>query len=179
MREGVEEKVKKIKMIVFDIDGVMTDGRIIFSSGGAEIKFFDVRDGFGIRLAHRVGLKTALITGRSCEANIQRAQELGIEDVYQDAHEKIEAYEEILNKHQLNDEEVCYVGDDLVDLPLMRRVGLGLAVAGAEADVTAEADYVTRSFPGRGAVREVVELILKTQGTWEKAVGKYFKNPKK
>ena len=179
MREGVEDKIKKIKMLIFDIDGVMTDGRIIFSSDGTEIKFFDVRDGFGIRLAQRAGLKVALVSGRSCEANIQRAQELGIEDIYQDAHDKIVVYEELIKKHELQDEDVSYVGDDLIDLPVMRRVGLALAVAGAEADVTAQADYVTRAFPGRGAVREVVELVMKTQGTWERAVGRYFKTTKK
>jgi 3-deoxy-D-manno-octulosonate 8-phosphate phosphatase (KDO 8-P phosphatase) len=174
MREGVEEKVKKIKMIIFDVDGVMTDGRIIFSSDGTETKFFDVRDGFGIRLAHRAGLKTALISGRSCPATIRRAEELEMDDVFEDAHDKIEAFEEILVKHKLQEEQVCYVGDDLVDLPIMRRAGLALAVAGAESDVTAEADYVTRAFAGRGAIREVVELILKTQGRWNEAVKKYF-----
>jgi 3-deoxy-D-manno-octulosonate 8-phosphate phosphatase (KDO 8-P phosphatase) len=175
MREGVEEKIKKIKMIIFDVDGVMTDGRIIFSSDGKETKFFDVRDGFGIRLAHRAGLKTAIISGRSCPATTQRAGELGIEDVFQDAYKKIEVLEDILQKHALLEEEICYVGDDLVDLPLMRKIGLPLAVAGAEPDVTALADYVTRAYPGRGAVREVVELIMKTQGTWADVVKQYFK----
>jgi 3-deoxy-D-manno-octulosonate 8-phosphate phosphatase (KDO 8-P phosphatase) len=120
-------------------------------------------------------LKTALISGRSCPAVERRAEELGIEDVFQNIHVKVDVLDEILKKHNLEEEDICYVGDDLVDLPLMRKVGLSLAVAGAEADVTAEADYVTRSLPGRGAVREVVELIMKTQGLWEDAVKRYFK----
>ena len=175
MKEGTEEKIKKIKMIIFDVDGVLTDGRIIFSSDGAETKFFDVRDGFGIRLALRAGIKIALISGRSCSATTRRAEELGIEDVYQDVHVKTDVFQEILEKHELAAEEICYVGDDLIDLPLMRKVGFPLAVTGAVSDVTAQADYVTRANPGRGAVREVVELILKTQGLWDGVVKRYFK----
>jgi 3-deoxy-D-manno-octulosonate 8-phosphate phosphatase (KDO 8-P phosphatase) len=161
-------------MIILDVDGVMTDGRIIFSSDGTETKFFDVRDGFGIRLAQRGGVKTAIISGRSCQANTRRAKDLGIEDVFQDVHVKLDAYGEIVKKHGLEDEEVCYVGDDLVDLPVMRRVGLAVTVPGVPEEVVAEADYVTRAYPGRGAVREVVELILKTQKTWNDAVKRYY-----
>jgi 3-deoxy-D-manno-octulosonate 8-phosphate phosphatase (KDO 8-P phosphatase) len=161
-------------MLIMDVDGVLTDGKIIYASDGREIKHFNVRDGFGIRLAQRVGLKTAIITARCSEVVAQRSRELEITEVHLNALKKLPAYEKILETHQLNDEQVAYIGDDLVDLPLLRKAGLAIAVADAAPELIQVAHYVTQQPGGMGAVREVVELILKAQGTWQEATSRYF-----
>lgn len=166
--------LKDIKMMIVDVDGVLTDGRIFSNSKGEEIKVFHVKDGSGIAFWHRAGLKTALISGRSSKAVTHRAKELGIKDVYQEVHNKLEAYEKILKKHDLRDEEVCYIGDDLIDLPVLRRVGFSVAVVNSPEEVVKGVDYVTRTPGGGGAVREVVEKVLKFQGKWEEILKRYL-----
>lgn len=163
-----------IKLIIIDVDGVLTDGRIYCNARGEEQKVFHVKDGSGIAFWHRAGLKSAIISGRSSRAVEQRAKELGIKDVYQKALNKLEAYEKIVKKHGLEDEEVCYIGDDLIDLPVLRRVGFSVAVSDSPEEVLRGVDYVTRASGGKGAVREVVEKILKFQGKWEGILQRYI-----
>jgi len=165
----------KIKMVVFDVDGVLTDGKIVLDMHGVETKSFNVQDGTGIKYLLRSDIRVGLITGRQSGVVSFRARELGIEDVYQGVKVKLEAYEKLVEKHGLHDEEVCYVGDDLPDIPVMRRVGLPVAVANARLEVKNEAAYVTQAEGGAGAVREVAEEILKGQGKWDTIMSRYCK----
>lgn len=172
-------RAKKIKMLLMDVDGVLTDGGIIYGGGPGvelELKKFHVQDGTAISLAHRAGLLTGVITGRESLVVTRRAAELQMAEIYQKAHSKAEALEEILHKHGLKDEEVAFIGDDLIDLPVMRRVGLCVAVANAQEEVLAAAHMVTKAQGGQGALREVVNFLLKAQGTWEEATERYFKD---
>ncbi|MFN3530998.1 MAG: KdsC family phosphatase [Candidatus Brocadia sp.] len=167
--------IKNIKLVIVDVDGVLTDGTIYVDSQGCEIKAFHVLDGTGISYLHRAGIKTAIISGRNCDAVIHRAKELGIEDVYQGAKNKIDAYGKIIEKYALRDEEVCYIGDDLIDLPILRRVGFPVAVANASPLVKKHAAYITKAKGGGGAVREAAEKILKFQDKWDFIMERYQK----
>lgn len=169
--------IKNIKLVIVDVDGVLTDGAIYVDSQGREIKAFSVLDGAGISYLHRAGIKTAIISGRSCDAVIYRARELGIDsdDVYQGAKDKIDAYRKIIGKYALRDEEVCFIGDDLIDLPLLLRVGFPVAVANASPGVKCASAYVTQAKGGWGAVREVAEKILKFQDKWHSIMERYKK----
>ncbi|MCK4437153.1 HAD hydrolase family protein [bacterium] len=169
----VENKARKIKMLIMDVDGVLTDGRIVLGGQGEELKFFHVLDGVGISLAHRAGLGTAIISARRSSVTSLRARELGIETVYQVDGDKGGAYEKILDKYHLRDEEVAYIGDDLHDLPILKRVGLSMSVANGRKEAKEIANYVTKLGGGQGAVREAVEIILKAQGKWEEAIRQY------
>lgn len=171
---SILEKARHIKLLILDVDGVLTDGRIIYSDGGDELKFFNAQDGHGIKLLMRAGLDVAIVTGRSSKAVLLRADNLGISMVYQKALNKIEAYEDILKRKSLTDQNLCVVGDDLPDLPLLRRCGFSCAVPNSVAEVLSSVDYVTRNAGGRGAVREVCELVLKAQGLWEQATARYY-----
>ncbi len=152
----------------------MTDGGIVMNHQGEEIKRFDVRDGHGIRLLIDAGVQVGLVTGRSSRVVTHRAKDLGIRIVYQKAFDKLQAYQEIKRKTGLSDGEIAYVGDDVVDLPVLRRVGLAMAVKDADENVRRRVDYVTGQKGGRGAVREIVELLLRAQGRWEPLIKKYF-----
>ncbi len=152
----------------------MTDGGIVMNHKGEEIKRFDVRDGHGIRLLIKAGVQVGLVTGRSSPVVTHRAKDLGIRMVYQKAYDKLQAYQKIKKKTGLTDREIAYVGDDIVDLPVLRRVGLAMAVKDADETVKHSVDYVTRQKGGRGAVREIVELLLRVQGRWEPLMEKYF-----
>jgi 3-deoxy-D-manno-octulosonate 8-phosphate phosphatase (KDO 8-P phosphatase) len=167
------ERARKTCLLMMDVDGVLTDGRIIQDSHGHELKVFDVKDGHGIVMAHRAKLRTALISGRASETITQRARELGIELVYQKIWNKLEVYEKIIADTKLSHDEVAYIGDDLVDIPLLRRVGLAVAVADAVDEVKAVAHLVTERSGGQGAVREVIELILRAQGHWDSLLERY------
>ncbi len=170
----LKSKAKKIRVLLMDVDGVLTDGRIWLQSwpdGTAhEIKGFNAHDGQGLMLARAMGVRTGVITGRSSAATEQRARNVGMEFVYQLRPEKLPVYEEVLRVAKVSDAEVCYIGDDLPDLPVLTRAGLAVAVANAAPEVKKAVHYVTTRDGGAGAVREVVELILKAQGKWEKAV---------
>lgn len=172
--ELIEAKAKKVVWIFLDVDGVLTDGSIIYDSRGKELKTFFARDGHGIKLAQRVGIRFALITGRASEIVNLRAAELGIEEVHQGALKKIEAYEEITGRLKLSDEEIAYVGDDLIDLPVLRRVGLSAVVADADPETRGQADLILTQPGGRGAVREFIEIILKAQDKWREATERYY-----
>jgi 3-deoxy-D-manno-octulosonate 8-phosphate phosphatase (KDO 8-P phosphatase) len=167
------ERIRKIKLLILDVDGVLTDGRIIYSDSGEEIKLFDVKDGHGIKLLQRAGIDVAFITGRRSTVVEHRARDLGVALVFQKALNKIEAYEEILTIKNLRDEQICVVGDDLPDLPMLRRCGFSVAVPDGVEEVTQQVDYVTTKEAGRGAVREICELILKTCGLWETVTARY------
>ncbi|HYB73798.1 MAG TPA: HAD-IIIA family hydrolase [Candidatus Sulfotelmatobacter sp.] len=166
-------RARAVRLVILDVDGVLTDGRIIYGTGGMELKAFDVRDGHGVKMFHRAGLRTAILTGRTSEVVARRAEELGIADVVQNAKDKLAAYRELLARHALADAQVACVGDDVTDLPLFARAGLAVAVPGAAPEARAAAHYVTRRAGGRGAVREVLDLILKAQGLWAEALARY------
>jgi len=175
VREQIQKTrlIQKIRLIVFDCDGVLTDGGITVLPDGQESKRFDVRDGLGINLAIRAGLKTAIITGRESSVVEHRAKDLGIHHIYQKSPDKTADLNSILQKESLSLAETAFVGDDLPDLAVMRRVGFAVAVGDAIPEVKLTADYVTSLPGGRGAVREAIELILRTQGKWESAIEHY------
>jgi 3-deoxy-D-manno-octulosonate 8-phosphate phosphatase (KDO 8-P phosphatase) len=162
----VKDALKKIKVVAMDLDGVLTDGRIIMDSNGVETKNFDVQDGFGIVFLRKCGIKTAILSARESGVVAHRAEDLKIDKVYVGAYPKLGAYERMLEEFKVRDEEVCFIGDDLADLAVMRRCGVSVAVANAVSEVKQIADYVTVRQGGRGAVRETVELILQAQGHW-------------
>lgn len=169
--------MKNIKLVIVDVDGVLTDGAIYIDDHGCETKAFHVLDGTAISYLHRVGIKTAIISGRNCDAVAHRASELNIEDVFQGVKNKIDAYKVVVEKYALRDEEVCYIGDDLIDLPILNRVGFPVAVANASLVVKRQAVYVTKAGGGRGAVREVAEKILKFQNKWHIIMERYQEHP--
>jgi 3-deoxy-D-manno-octulosonate 8-phosphate phosphatase (KDO 8-P phosphatase) len=164
-------RARRVVLILVDVDGVLTDGRIRYADGGGEIKTFDARDGAGLVLARRAGLRTGLISGRGGPAIRRRAVELGMSEIHLRAKDKLAAYLGILKAGDLEDSQVCYVGDDLVDLPVLARAGLSVAVADAHPEVRRRVDHVTRAGGGRGAVREVIDAILKAQGRWDEVIG--------
>ena len=170
----MENKLSAIKLLLLDVDGVMTDGRIIYDNQGNELKAFDVKDGHGLKMLQRAGITVGIITGRSSDLVARRAAELGIDILYQKALNKLEPYLEILSEQGLTDRQVAYVGDDIVDLPVLRRVGFGVTVADANPEVLPLVDYVTQRPGGRGAVREVCDLLLKAQGKWHELTARYF-----
>ena len=163
----MKQRIQKIKLLALDVDGVLTDGKIIYDSAGREIKQFDVQDGYGIVFFQKVGFKTAIITARASKVATIRAKDLKINRLYQNAFPKIHAYRRMLQDFKLKDEQVCFIGDDLVDIPILKRVGFALAVPNAVEEVKKVVHYVTKKNGGSGAVREVIDLILKTTGKWE------------
>ena len=175
MEDAIIKKIMPVKLLILDVDGVMTDGSIVFDSDGCETKSFNVRDGHGIKLFMRAGLKVALITARSSEVVSRRAAELGIDIVHQGATDKLSAFSEILKELSLEPNETAYMGDDIIDLPVLTRVGFSVTVADACVEVIERVDYITGSKGGRGAVREAVEVILKAQSKWEGALEPYLK----
>jgi 3-deoxy-D-manno-octulosonate 8-phosphate phosphatase (KDO 8-P phosphatase) len=170
----MEKRLEKIRLLLLDVDGVMTDGRIVIDTRGVETKAFNVRDGHGLKLLQRAGLKVGIITGRESEVVRFRARELGIDILHQGAKSKLEPYLESIGELGLKDEEVAYMGDDLVDLPILRRVGFAATVIDAAEEVKPFVHYVTSCGGGRGAVREVCDLILKATGRWNEVTDRYF-----
>jgi 3-deoxy-D-manno-octulosonate 8-phosphate phosphatase (KDO 8-P phosphatase) len=161
--QSVRSKAKKVKLLLLDVDGVMTDGRIILDNQGNELKAFHVRDGHGIKLAQKAGIIVGIITGRSSEVVNVRARELGITEVHQGAHQKEATYDAIIAKYGFKDDETAFIGDDIVDAAVLQRVGLAATVADADPSVKPYVDMVTKAAGGRGAVREVIAIILKSQ----------------
>ncbi len=169
----IDQRCLPIELILADVDGVLTGGQIVFDNEGIETKQFHIRDGLGIRLWQRAGYRFGLITGRSSHIVKIRAAELGIELVRQTAEDKLPVAQQILSQLQLEPQQVCYIGDDLPDLPVVRHVGLGVAVADACGELREAAHYVTQLPGGTGAVREVIEMILKAQRRWDDLIQKY------
>ncbi len=170
----MQERLKKIKLLILDVDGVLTDGRIIFDSNGVESKFFNVKDGHGIKMLQRSGVEVGIISGRESMVVTNRAKELGIAIVYQKAIDKLTPFLAILAETGLGEEEVAFVGDDIIDIPVLRRVGFAAAPPDAVAEVLPYVHLVTAKGGGWGAVREVCDLIMKAQGSWEEVTARYF-----
>src|ERR1700726_419293 len=173
---AVKKRAAQIKLLLMDVDGTMTDGSVMLLSqpdGTAlEIKSFDAHDGQGLTLARTAGLRTGVITGRESPALVRRANEMKMEFIYQKQPTKTPALEEILKKTGVPESAVAYVGDDLPDLPILRRVGLAVAVGDAVLEVKLAAHYVTKAVAGKGAIREAIELILKSKGIWDEMIEK-------
>lgn len=172
----LETKLKKIKMVIIDVDGVLTDGSITYTSDGEEVKTFNVLDGTGIKFARRLGYIVVFLTGRESPVVAQRAKELGVEEVHQKIWEKKKVYAQLLKKYHLKDEEVCSIGDDILDLGILKRAGLAVAVPNAVDEVKEVAHLVTQRRGGEGAVREVLDQILQAQGKWTELVSAYEKD---
>jgi 3-deoxy-D-manno-octulosonate 8-phosphate phosphatase (KDO 8-P phosphatase) len=170
----MEERLKKIKLLILDVDGVMTDGRIIFDSNGVESKFFNVKDGHGIKMLQRAGIEVAIISGRESKVVANRAAELGIERVFQKATDKLAPYIRILADAGLSDDQVAFIGDDLIDIPVLKRAGFAAAPVDAIDEVLPFVHFVTKNPGGFGAVREVSDMLLKAQGMWEGLTARYF-----
>jgi len=164
--EVLLNKMRQVKLFISDVDGVLTDGRIIVNDEGLESKQFDVRDGHGLKLLFRYGIDVVLVTGRRSRAVEWRAADLGIVEVHQGVWNKGEIFEEIIKRRKIPPEATASIGDDIVDIPIMKKAGFAIAVANAVREVREVADYVTTRPGGRGAVREVCEMILKAQNRW-------------
>jgi 3-deoxy-D-manno-octulosonate 8-phosphate phosphatase (KDO 8-P phosphatase) len=163
-----------IQMLALDVDGVLTDGTIVINSDGSETKTFHTLDGHGIRLAKRAGLDVAFLSGRASGPTRHRAKELQVEYVFEDCHNKLDAFKKFLEQLGLSPQSVAYIGDDLPDLPIIRYVGFGVAVANAVDELKVYADYITSRPGGCGAVREVIEYILKNTGRWQQLMERYL-----
>jgi 3-deoxy-D-manno-octulosonate 8-phosphate phosphatase (KDO 8-P phosphatase) len=170
---STEARAEKIRLILFDVDGVLTDGKVVIHVDAAESKTFDIRDGIAMIWAQRAGLTVGLLSARQSATTPHRAAQLGITLVRQGVLNKLEAYDQILSELGLTDTQVAYMGDDIVDLAVLRRVGLSTAPADAVAEVRARVDWVSTRVGGAGAVRELLELILRAQGRWESLVAAY------
>lgn len=172
---AILEKAGRIKLLIVDIDGVMTDGRIIYSVYGDELKFFDVQDGFGIFLLNKAGIRTAIITAKKSRIVKLRARDMRVARAYQGYINKLIPFERLLKEFRLKPDEVCFIGDDLIDIPVLKRVGFAVAVPNAVDEVKAVAHLTTAKTGGRGAVREICDLILKSQNKWDLATSSYLK----
>ena len=170
----LKERFKKIKLLLLDVDGVLTDGRIVYDSHGRDLKFFDVHDGLGVYLLKKSGIGTIIITAKGSKAIRPRARDMRVEEILEDVRNKGAALVGLLKKYKVRKEQVCFVGDDLVDLGLMKKVGLAIAVANACPEIKRVSRYITKKRGGRGAVREVAELILKAQGKWQSVLKSYL-----
>jgi len=168
--------MKDIRLLLFDVDGVLTDGTVLIHGDGTESKQFSIRDGAGIVWAKRAGLSIGILSARSADATTIRAAQLGIEIVVQGSADKLAGYERILKDAALADHQVGYMGDDLQDLPVLRRAGFSAAPADAAPEVRAAVHWVSASGGGRGAVRECIEHVLRAQGAWRRAVGDYLES---
>lgn len=172
----MKEKLKKIKLLLLDVDGVLTDGKIIYDDQGIETKFFSVKDGLGIRLLLKCGLEVGIITGRTSQVVQHRCTNLGITKVYQGVSNKVATFKQIIEVSALSAEAVAYMGDDLPDLPLFDIVGVPVAVANACELIKKKACIVTRANGGRGAVREVCEMLLKAQNLWDEVITSFYQD---
>jgi 3-deoxy-D-manno-octulosonate 8-phosphate phosphatase (KDO 8-P phosphatase) len=170
LSEEVLAKVAKVKLLLLDVDGVLTDGKIVIDDQGKETKIFNVLDGFGIVIFRKCGYKVAIISARAAGAVNARAKDLNIDKVYQAAFPKMDSYVKLLAEMKLKDEDICFIGDDLPDLGVLKRVGFAVTVPNAVAEVKKIAHYITTNTGGAGAVREVIEIILKTQGRWDNII---------
>lgn len=168
----LRSRLRRVKLLLCDVDGVLTDGTV-WMGDGAELKRFHIRDGLGLKFLQRHGTKVGWVSRRPSPATRQRADDLKIDMLVQGDIDKVEAVESILRQNALNWSQVCFVGDDIVDLGVVRRAGVGVAVADSVAEVKKAADYVTRARGGHGAVREVVELLLKAQERWQRVISEY------
>jgi 3-deoxy-D-manno-octulosonate 8-phosphate phosphatase (KDO 8-P phosphatase) len=168
------QRAARVKVMIFDVDGVLTDGSLTYDANGEATKTFYVLDGLGIQLLQRTGVQTAIISARNSPIVVKRAADLGIDHVFQGLHDKRVAFAALLEKTGVSAEECGYIGDDVIDLPLLTRVGFAVTVPSGHPDVQDRAHYVTANPGGRGAVREVCDLVMRAQGTYEQALAPYF-----
>jgi 3-deoxy-D-manno-octulosonate 8-phosphate phosphatase (KDO 8-P phosphatase) len=173
VNSSIEAKAARIRLVLFDVDGVLTDGRIALHGDGRESKQFHIRDGIVMVWAQRVGLKVGLLSARLSATTTERASQLGITLVHQGVSSKIEAYDEIVGDIGLNDDEIAYMGDDIVDIAVLARVGLAAAPSDAVAEVRKRVHWIAPSAGGCGAARELLELILRAQGRWDAIVSSF------
>jgi len=173
MTRDLSQRARQVRLALFDVDGVMNDGTLFVSGQGESFKPFNILDGLGLKLLKSSGVATGILTGRSSAAVSARAGELDIDHLIQGANDKLRAYIDLQQQLGLNDEQICYMGDDLPDLPVLRRCGLALSPPGAVDEVRSEVHFVTRTQGGKGAVREACELIMRAQGSWDAHVEPY------
>jgi 3-deoxy-D-manno-octulosonate 8-phosphate phosphatase (KDO 8-P phosphatase) len=173
----IDERAARVRLILFDVDGVLTDGKILLHADGTESKVFDIKDGTGIVWAQRLGLTVGFLSARSSAATAQRASQLGITLVHQGVSSKLDTYEQIADSLMIDDEEIAYMGDDILDLPVLARVGLATAPADAAPDVRQRVHWVAAAKGGAGAARELIELILRAQGLWDRVMATYLHAP--
>jgi 3-deoxy-D-manno-octulosonate 8-phosphate phosphatase (KDO 8-P phosphatase) len=172
-QEDINQRARAVRMIVFDVDGVLTDGSLFYDNQGQEYKAFNSRDGHGIKMLRASGVQTGIITGRTSQIVLHRARNLGIEHIYQGAEDKLEALQNLLQETGLTPDQIAYMGDDVVDLPVLNRCGLAVTVPDAPDEVKARSHVVTLASAGRGAAREVCEFIMRAQGTWASQMALY------
>ncbi len=173
MNDDILQRARAVRMIIFDVDGVLTDGSLFYDDRGEEYKAFNSRDGHGIKMLRASGVDTGIITGRTSNIVLHRARNLGIDHIFQGADDKLAAYGELLARVGLEPDQIAYMGDDVVDLPVMNRCGLAITVPDAPEEVKARCQMVTRAQAGRGAAREACELIMRAQGTWAAQLALY------
>lgn len=173
MLDNLKKRAAEIKVLLLDVDGVLTDGRIIYDSRGRDMKVFDVHDGLGVYLLEKAGVVTILITAKGSKAIKPRARDMRVTEVFENIHPKAAILDKILKKYNVNSNQVCFVGDDLVDLGIMKKVGLPIAVFNAVPEIKQIASYIALREGGRGAVREIAELILKAKGLWAEMIALY------
>jgi len=169
----IEAKARSVRLLLFDVDGVLTDGKVLIHPDGSESKQFAIKDGIAIVAAERSGLLTGVLSGRLSAATLHRARQLGMSIVHENVATKIETYEQILETHGLCDEEVAYMGDDLLDLPVLLRAGLSAAPADAAAEVRERVNWISQARGGEGAARDLIELVLRAQQKWDAVVEDY------
>lgn len=169
------DRARRARLLIVDIDGVMTDGRIIYSIYGDELKFFDVQDGFGITLLNSAGIKSVIITAKKSRIVKLRARDMGVARAYQGYADKLVPFNDLLKRFRVTADDICFIGDDLLDIPILKRVGFAVSVPNAVEEAKRYAHYITTKTGGRGAVREICDLILKSQGKWDLATSKYFR----
>lgn len=174
MTKKQKNNLTNIKLLVMDVDGVLTDGTVIISGDGTESKSFNLQDGHGVRIWHKAGLKVAFLSGRFSQATKCRAEQLEVDYCFQDCFVKLPVLKKLLKDTSVSAKDTAYIGDDLLDLPAIKYVGFGVAVANAVDEVKKTADFVTKRRGGDGAVREVIEHILKTAGKWQQLIKKYL-----
>ena len=172
MDNALKEKLAQIKLLICDVDGVLTDGTLIYATNGEQSKNFSVLDGVGFHMINRldINLKTAWITGRECATTSHRAEKLKIDKVYNGVIRKIESYNELKKEYNIEDHEICFIGDDIIDMPLFEKVGLAVSVPNAPDYVSRHAHYITSKAGGHGAVREVIDLIISSRGNFDDAI---------
>jgi 3-deoxy-D-manno-octulosonate 8-phosphate phosphatase (KDO 8-P phosphatase) len=169
----IEAKARSVRLLLFDVDGVLTDGKVLIHADGSESKQFAIKDGIAIVLAQRCGLLTGVLSGRASAATVHRAQQLGMSIVHENVATKIDTYERILEAHGLRDEDVAYMGDDLLDLAVLLRAGLSAAPADAAPEVRERVDWISQARGGEGAARELVEMVLRARQQWDAVVQNY------
>jgi 3-deoxy-D-manno-octulosonate 8-phosphate phosphatase (KDO 8-P phosphatase) len=170
----IDARVRRLRLLLFDVDGVLTDGRILMHGDGSESKQFHIRDGTGLVWARRVGLLTGVLSARSSLATTERARQLGVPIVLQGVDDKLAAYRDLLIQHEIADDQVAFMGDDVMDLPVLGRVGLACAPADAVPEVRERVHWVSEAAGGAGAVRELIDLVLRVQGHWPGLLGSYL-----